>query len=264
MQLRDQNGLIRSWVQVRKAERFYLGALRKIAKHIGELVMGGINSLGLDENGDVTRALQQYSRVITPWAQNTGQRMVMDVERLNRESWVKHSQDIGVGIKEALTTEAIQPAMVKMYDEQVRLIKSLPIEAATRVHNLTMEAIATGERAESIAKKIAATGEVTASRAMLIARTEVGRTATALTEARARAIGSDGYTWMTAGDSDVRHSHALMQGKYVRWDEPPTLDGLVGHAGALPNCRCIPIPVLSRMAKWPVHMIPARPAELVS
>jgi uncharacterized protein with gpF-like domain len=35
-----------------------------------------------------------------------------------------------------------------------------------------------------------------------------------------------------------------MEGKFVRWDEPPTLDNLTGHAGALPNCRCRPEPVI--------------------
>jgi uncharacterized protein with gpF-like domain len=35
-----------------------------------------------------------------------------------------------------------------------------------------------------------------------------------------------------------------MDGQFVKWSEPPTLDGLTGHAGALPNCRCYPEPVV--------------------
>jgi hypothetical protein len=35
-----------------------------------------------------------------------------------------------------------------------------------------------------------------------------------------------------------------MNGQVVAWDDPPTLDGLTGHAGALPNCRCIPLPII--------------------
>jgi len=72
----------------------------------------------------------------------------------------------------------------------------------------------------------------------MIARTEIGRASTALTQARSLALGSTGYIWRTAEDGDVRHSHAEMEGKFVSWDRPPTLDGLTGHAGALPNCRC--------------------------
>ncbi|EFO4716945.1 phage head morphogenesis protein, partial [Escherichia coli] len=37
---------------------------------------------------------------------------------------------------------------------------------------------------------------------------------------------------------DVRHSHREMEGKFVEWGKPPTLDGMTGHAGELPNCRC--------------------------
>jgi hypothetical protein len=29
-----------------------------------------------------------------------------------------------------------------------------------------------------------------------------------------------------------------MKDKFVRWDNPPTLDGMTGHAGCLPNCKC--------------------------
>jgi len=87
-------------------------------------------------------------------------------------------------------------------------------------------------------------GDVARSRALLIARTEVTRTATTLTQARAEHIGSEGYIWRTAGDGDVRPSHRAMNGKFVRWDSPPTLDNLTGHAGCVPNCRCYAEPVI--------------------
>ena len=36
----------------------------------------------------------------------------------------------------------------------------------------------------------------------------------------------------------------MMEGKFVRWDSPPTLDGMTGHAGEFPNDRCYPEPVI--------------------
>jgi hypothetical protein len=33
-----------------------------------------------------------------------------------------------------------------------------------------------------------------------------------------------------------------MEGKFVKWDEPPILDKMQGHAGGFPNCRCWPDP----------------------
>ncbi|EHK4052283.1 minor capsid protein, partial [Shigella flexneri] len=131
--------------------------------------------------------------------------------------------------------------MQSIIAEQVKYIKSLPLEAADRVYdiqNKAIEAVVTGGRAEQFAKEIASTGDVAKSRADLIARTELGRATGALDMARAIAIGSDGYIWRTADDGDVRDSHDHMKGKFVRWDSPPTLDGMTGHAGELPNCRC--------------------------
>lgn len=128
--------------------------------------------------------------------------------------------------------------------DQVTLIKSLPLEAAERVHRLAIEGIETGGRASSLAAEIMRTGEVTQSRATLIARTETGRVSTVLTQVRAEHIGSPGYTWRTVGDSDVRPSHRAMDRQFVPWGKPPTLDGLTGHAGAIPNCRCYCEPVI--------------------
>ena len=42
-------------------------------------------------------------------------------------------------------------------------------------------------------------------------------------------IGSEGYIWHTVGDMLVRESHKKMNGKFVKWSEPPTLDNLTIH-----------------------------------
>ena len=69
---------------------------------------------------------------------------------------------------------------------------------------------------------------------------------TALTKARAEDVGSDGYIWRSVRDGATRPSHRAMEGKFVKWGEPPTLDGMTGHAGEFPNCRCYPEPVIPR------------------
>jgi SPP1 gp7 family putative phage head morphogenesis protein len=93
---------------------------------------------------------------------------------------------------------------------------------------------------------IRASGHVSASRARLIARTEIARATTEMTRQRAEAIGSEGYIWHSSHDGRVRESHLDMDGSFVRWDSPPTLDGLTGHCGQLPNCRCWPEPLLEK------------------
>lgn len=193
----------------------------------------------------VTEALRRYSEVIAPWAQSVGTYMLADAERRNRKMWFQVGEEIGRELKREIGQGYIGGVMRELLDDQVHLIKSLPLDAAKRVHELTLEGVSEGTRAAEIAQQILRTGQVTEARARLIARTEVARTQSVLTQARAEYVGSEGYIWRTAGDFDVRDSHAEMEGKYVRWDTPAKLsDGTVCHAGQIYNCRCYPEPVI--------------------
>jgi uncharacterized protein with gpF-like domain len=100
------------------------------------------------------------------------------------------------------------------------------------------------------------------SHARLIARTETARTASVLTEVRAKSVGSEGYIWRTSLDADVRPkigtpnfaklntlamgSHRKLEGTFHRWDDPPIAseNGERAHPGQIYNCRCWPEPVL--------------------
>jgi SPP1 gp7 family putative phage head morphogenesis protein len=192
----------------------------------------------------VTRGLAQYAEFLTPWAQQTAGRVVRVTARRSLEEWSTLTARMGKALARDLASAAIGEAINAAQAENVKLITSLPTQAAERVQRLAMQARLDGSRAAELYAEVSQTGKITAARARLIARTEVGRTATELTKARAASVGSEGYVWRTSEDGDVRESHADMQGRFVRWDDPPTLDGLTGHAGALPNCRCYPEPVL--------------------
>lgn len=184
--------------------------------------------------------LERYADLIEPWAEAVSRRLISTLEVADDVVWRERSYQISAGLRDLM---AGSQGMVtrSIIQEQVKLFKSLPLEAADRVydiHNQAIEAVVTGRRSSELKKEIMRTGEVTESRARTIARTEVGRASTAITQARATRIGSRGYIWRTSGDSDVRHSHAQMNGQYVDWAKPPTLDGMTGHAGQFPNCRC--------------------------
>jgi SPP1 gp7 family putative phage head morphogenesis protein len=75
----------------------------------------------------------------------------------------------------------------------------------------------------------------------------VSSTATSLIQARATHAGSPGYIWHTAMDAAVRPEHRAMEGKYVEWDDPPTIQNYTAHAGQFANCRCWPRPVWSKL-----------------
>jgi SPP1 gp7 family putative phage head morphogenesis protein len=97
--------------------------------------------------------------------------------------------------------------------------------------------------------------EKSKANAALIARTEVSKSQTALTQARAEALGLNWYIWRTSEDSRVRSSHDFMEGVLVRWSDPPNPELLDPdfkgkktygkyHAGNIFNCRCYPEPVV--------------------
>ena len=212
------------------------------------MLVAGLAPEGKTENvSSLVRTLRDYARLIEPWANAVARYMLADVERKNRSMWRRQSNIISRELRNEIESAPTGAVLRQLQVEQVQLIQSVPLQAAERIHVLATESTITGRRAEEVAKLILETENVSASRARLIARTEVSRAAANLVQARATWAGSEGYIWRTSNDADVRDSHSRMEGKYVQWARPPTLDKMVGHAGCLPNCRCFAEPLFPQM-----------------
>ena len=85
------------------------------------------------------------------------------------------------------------------------------------------------------------------AKSKLIARTETAKLQSAITENRATNIGSVVYEWVASMDKRTRPSHKEMGGVIVFWRpdaQKPLRDKMRGNAGAFPNCRCYPSPIL--------------------
>ena len=217
----------------------YVAQLKQVAQQVG-MIVGGFEPGAPDAAPKISDILARYAEALGVWAETSAMRMLSDVESRELKDWKENSAEMGRALANEIRNAPTGEVMRELLADQVTLIKSIPLQAAKRVHELTLKGIEDGTRFTEIAKEIQRTTQVTESRAILIARTEVGRASTALMQARAAVAGSVGYVWTTSHDGDVRPSHKAMSGKFVEWDNPPTLDGLTGHAGALPNCRCRP------------------------
>jgi len=226
-------------------ERKYASILRGVAKEIGRII-GIYKPEKPDSLKSINATLVKYSDMIREWAEVKSADIISDIIRHDSKAWVANSENLSRSMRQRIQSAPIGQAVRKAQQLQVELITSLPLQAAERVQHLANEAIYSGARASSLTKEILRTGEVTEGRARTIARTETSRASSLLVQARAEAIGSEGYIWTTSHDSDVRPSHKKMDGQFVRWDSPPTLDGLTGHAGTLPNCRCFQVPVIPK------------------
>jgi SPP1 gp7 family putative phage head morphogenesis protein len=227
-----------------RVEAEYMRSLRQLTRQVDHMVRG----MAGRDNAALERMLRQYSEIVEPWAKTVAEKMVADIARRDATAWSALGRSIGRSLKKELQTAPVGHALQGFLGEQVRLITSLPLEAAERVHKLTTEGLVSGRRAEEITRDILETGGVTESRARLIARTEIARTASGLTMARAQHVGSTHYIWRTVGDSDTRKSHKAMNGVVVPWASPPVLsDGTTTHAGMIYYCRCYPEPILTEL-----------------
>ncbi|WP_088923432.1 phage minor head protein [Burkholderia multivorans] len=226
----------------------YRTHLRKIAKHVEDL-FDGFQLGDLEAIPTIEQLLRRYAEALTPWAEATAARMLEDLNRRDEQAWMQQAQEMSRALRDELRRAPTGETMRALMAEQVTLIKSIPLEAAERVHRLTIEALEDSTRAAAISKEIQRSGEVAKSRADLIARTEVSRAATSLTEARARAVGSTHYRWVTSGDSDVRPGHRALNGKVFAWDDPPEVNEngriMRHHPGQIWNCRCWAEPIIS-------------------
>lgn len=229
----------------KKVEQRYARALRQVARFSGQLVLMHVQGAKITEPAGLARAVREYMAALAPWARRRSEEMVSSVNVSNAKWWATQARNMSRALRLELAEAPTGQAATMLVREQVGLITSIPLQAAERAQTLALSAVTDGTRAAEVARELQRTTEVTENRAMLIARTEVARSNAAINEARSLSVGSDGYIWRTAGDEDVRESHAEMEGEYVRWDTPPTLsDGTTTHAGFIYNCRCYAEPVL--------------------
>lgn len=241
---RDRISIRSAFIRAKKLQARYSARLRGVARVIDHLVRG-FDASTLQGQTLIQAALHKYREVLTPWAEATADTFVKEIAAADQQGWRRMSAEIGRGIEREIQSAPIALVMAEMKADQVKLIRSLPTEAAERVNKVVTEGLSTGRRAEDIAKDVYQTGEVTKSRATLIARTETGRAATTFQAARAQHAGSDTFIWRTAGDYDVRPSHKKLNGTAHRWDQPPVCDSPDIHAlpGCTFNCRCYAEPL---------------------
>ena len=202
------------------------------------------------------RALKNYSERLTPWARRQSAKLLEQVKNSNKRAYMNKSKQIGKKLEEHLFENETGLIAIDLITEQVNLIKSIPIEAGLRAQKIAFEAALEGRRAmpdksviDQLQTEMGMTEEVAINRARLIARTETARSNAAINQSRAMNVGSRQYRWHNSGDEAVRHSHKMLKGKRLQgmifsWEDPPTLDdGMTGHPGTFPNCRCFAEPV---------------------
>lgn len=239
------------------AEREFYKALRKVAQVSGHIVDSFTEGkLKVWHERQMQVALADYSKLIEPWAARQSEKLLQSVLNSNKRAYTMKSKAMGRALSLGVADQKVGAMAEKILHEQVGLIKSIPTEAGLRAQKIAYEAVLAGTRAEvnedtlvELQKQLGLSTDVAISRAYLISRTETARANAAFNQARAQSVGSGQYRWHNSGDGDVRHSHRIylgrpLQGRIFSWSSPPTLsDGMTGHPGTFPFCRCFAEPI---------------------
>ena len=233
------------------AEKEFYRQLKKVAIYASHIVERHTEGATIRLPKAMQDELDAYAEKLGPWAARQSAKMLEKVQKSNERAFKEASKKLAREMKSSFVESDVMKTAAGLMFEQVELIKSIPKEAGLRAQRLALEAVANGGRADQIAEELARTTDVTKSRAMLIARTETARANAMIWQSRAQAVGSRQYRWHNSGDAAVRESHRIYRGKRLQgmvfsWDDPPTLDdGMKGHPGSFPNCRCFAEPLFS-------------------
>jgi SPP1 gp7 family putative phage head morphogenesis protein len=252
------------FVHSRAIEKQLTTKLRSLAKHIADIVKGVLHLTGAHRLASIVtirQALSDYAKAIEPWARSVLRSMHARALLTDDRHWRAFSSTMGRALHEEVASAPVGDLLHRLMEDQVTLIKSLPLEAAEWVHEQTLEALEHGGRPQDLVQGVGeklkdfrktTTAQVKAkaqkvgtklspkelaeavekrvlTRARLIARTETARTSSLLTQARAIHLGSPGYFWHSARDGTVRPTHraldeASQKGQMFAWDEPPVCD----------------------------------------
>lgn len=210
--------------------------------------------------GEITARLVEYGHAenfLQGFATNLAKRMITQVRQYNANSWRQAAKQgsNGRAIYEMLKRDLSRPIGVHV-DEMVRrnaeLISTAPLNAARVLTKHIQIRQYEGIRSEQIAKEIRGKLPTLLKwQVNRIARTEVAKADTAITRARAQAIGLNWYQWETSEDQRVRKSHRKMDRVLVSWFDAPAPETLVHersqghyHAGNIYNCRCVALPIV--------------------
>jgi SPP1 gp7 family putative phage head morphogenesis protein len=224
-----------------RATENYERSLGQVGEHIGHLIEGFAPEERIG-NEELISLLHAYSQVLKPWAAKVATRMIEEVNASDVETWRALAKQMGGHVAAEMRATPVGLLMANYAAEQTELIASLPIEAAMRVQRLSLTGLLEGEQVARIAREIERSGEVSKNHARLIARTEVSRTASNLTQARAAVAGFPLYRWRATHDKLTRPAHLAMDGKICEWANPPEIDEggrlMAFHPGTIWNCRC--------------------------
>jgi SPP1 gp7 family putative phage head morphogenesis protein len=247
-----------TWRPPQRAFTEYAAELRKL---FGAMLKGPLTQERLQSIAQSPKFLRL--------SEETAKRMIAQQNVRNARSWrAAASKSMrGREVFNALQSElhgSVGVEMRRLVTQNAALIQSLPEWLAEKATRYVSKRQIQGARAATIAQELRPhLSQLSESRISLIARTETMKSITALTRARAEAVGAGFYIWSTSRDSRVRKSHRYMDQVICPFDDDPAPEALIGEASTLghygpgesPGCRCDSQPLIdTEEISWPARV----------
>ena len=236
--------------RAKRIENSYMYTLNRLLKSIQKFV-GATN-----DPGEIIRRLHLYasSHAYKEWCDEIALNVTTQVNKGVSATWRQAAQKAGRGseLYSAILAELNTSnggVFFQVVRENAQWIKTFPLDVSEELTRFISTEGMQGRRGSDIMTDLMQKfPDIAKSRLQLIARTEVSKTQSALTQARALSLGLNWYIWRTSSDARVRSAHSHMEGVLVNWNNPPSPEVLDPkgkqvpygnyHAGNTFNCRC--------------------------
>lgn len=143
----------------------------------------------------------------------------------------------------------MEDAVKALIEENVALIKSIPVEYLDDIQGAVMRSISAGEGPDDLLEKIRHYAGVTERRVKNIALDQTKKAYGSINKMRMQAIGVKKFEWVhSGGGQHPRESHMALDGQIFSFDDLP-LKGEEGfvkgqYPGQAINCSCTMTPVI--------------------
>lgn len=209
-----------------KAERLYLGAMRRYADVLIEVMR---DQLGYRKDSPFDWRSKQAEHKIP----------LDEVADLT----IKHGKAQAKRVLGLADQDMAPGHLIRGWKAaNVALIQGLTDDSFDSMRKLIDQT--RGRRVEDIADQIEGLFGTTRARAELIARDQTLKLNAQINQEACKTAGIEWYTWSTSRDKSVRDTHAELDGKKFRFDDPPIVNkyGDTANPGEDYQCRCVPIP----------------------
>ena len=209
---------------------------------LGKLAPELQSAARLMTHGEVIAGLESIAHKpkFLDWSGHLSVQLVDLLRKDNERNWrdlALHRKDgrrMYTALQEQLRAGTLQSDWNDLAEDQFQRIVSIPGNVAERLKVKAMNAVARGERAETVMTEIRmAAPHLLRWQVGTLARTSVSSLSEELTELRASGLGLGWYVWRTSEDSRVRRAHQKMDGVVVAYDDPPNPESLFHERSTL-------------------------------